>query len=147
MIEYRKGDLFADKHPVIAHGCNAQGVMGSGFAKLIKEKYPEAYRKYSQLWVENQLIPGLAHIVFVNGTYIANLITQPAYGKLGIQYVSYDAVNLSTKELAAFMEENPNLSHVAMPKIGAGLGGGDWNIIESIINTNMKDVKVVVYEL
>jgi hypothetical protein len=37
-IEYIKGDLFTTKCKYIAHGCNSQGVMGPGVAKLIKEK-------------------------------------------------------------------------------------------------------------
>jgi O-acetyl-ADP-ribose deacetylase (regulator of RNase III) len=36
---------------------------------------------------------------------------------------------------------------VAMPKIGAGLGGGDWKIIEAIIESAFHDRDVYVYEL
>lgn len=35
---------------------------------------------------------------------------------------------------------------IAMPKIGSGLGGGDWNTIAQIINTEIQDLKVKVYE-
>ena len=31
---------------VIVHGCNAQGVMGSGVAKQLRAKYPEIYVDY-----------------------------------------------------------------------------------------------------
>ena len=34
-----------------------------------------------------------------------------------------------------------------MPKIGSGLGGGDWSIIEAIVKANLADdFQVVVYE-
>lgn len=32
-----------------------------------------------------------------------------------------------------------------MPKIGAGLAGGNWDIIEQIINEEIGDVEVRVY--
>jgi O-acetyl-ADP-ribose deacetylase (regulator of RNase III) len=34
--------------------------------------------------------------------------------------------------------------HIGLPKIGAGLAGGDWNKIESIIKRELKDCKVTV---
>lgn len=34
-----------------------------------------------------------------------------------------------------------------MPKIGAGLGGGNWEVIEAIINHRLKDHNVTVWEL
>ena len=36
MIQYKKGDLLSVTKGIIAHGCNAQGVMGSGVALQIK---------------------------------------------------------------------------------------------------------------
>jgi hypothetical protein len=34
-----------------------------------------------------------------------------------------------------------------MPQIGAGLGGGDWQVIEAIIESEMTDIQPVVYTL
>ncbi len=42
-INYVNGDLFATDIKTIVHGCNAQGVMGSGVAKSIRENFPKAY--------------------------------------------------------------------------------------------------------
>ncbi len=36
MITYKQGDLMKASETYIAHGCNAQGVMGSGVAKAIR---------------------------------------------------------------------------------------------------------------
>jgi O-acetyl-ADP-ribose deacetylase (regulator of RNase III) len=40
-----------------------------------------------------------------------------------------------------------NETHVAMPQIGAGLGGGDWTVIAAIIESELTDVQPVVYIL
>jgi O-acetyl-ADP-ribose deacetylase (regulator of RNase III) len=34
--------------------------------------------------------------------------------------------------------------HIGLPKVGAGLAGGDWSIIEKIIIKELKDFKVTV---
>ena len=47
-IIYKKGDLLTTDADIIVHGCNCQGVMGSGVAKQIKEKFPNAYTIYKQ---------------------------------------------------------------------------------------------------
>ncbi len=71
---------------------------------------------------------------------ILNCITQEFYGKDNKRYVSYDAVDECMQELNIYEE-------IAMPKIGAGLGGGDWSVIEAIINHRLNDRKVTVYYL
>lgn len=156
MIEYIKGDLFNDYHPLIAHGCNSLGVMGSGFAKQVKAKFPDVYKQYTQWFVDNKLHLGVVQIIptqYTDGTdtYIANCITQQGYG-LGIQHVDYNAVDDCMQGLATHMKWAMKLrpsfwTHLAMPKIGAGLGGGDWSIIEPIIEKHLHDIPVKVYEL
>jgi O-acetyl-ADP-ribose deacetylase (regulator of RNase III) len=39
------------------------------------------------------------------------------------------------------------IDEIAMPQIGAGLGGGDWNVIAAIIESELKNVKPYVYVL
>ncbi len=154
-IEYIQGDLFTTKIEVIVHGCNAQGVMGSGVAKTIREKYPKAYDRYRK---EHELNKGLklGEIIAVpcgdrvndreNYKVIINAITQDFYGRDGQRYVSYDAV-ADAMERINRMSDIYGITEIAMPQIGAGLGGGDWNVIESIIESELKTVRPVVYQL
>lgn len=154
-IEYIRGDLFTTDIEVIVHGCNAQGVMGSGVAKIIREKYPKAYERYRKDFEFNKGLK-LGEIIAVpcgdrvndraNYKVIVNAITQEFYGRDGQRYVSYDAV-ADAMERIDRMSQIYGITEVAMPKIGAGYGGGDWNVIESIIESELKQVRVVVYEL
>jgi O-acetyl-ADP-ribose deacetylase (regulator of RNase III) len=142
-IEYVKGDIFKSEHRFILHGCNAQGVMGAGFAKLVKEKHPFAYKNYLYVHQTRGLKLGEVIIVRCKGRVIIHAITQQYYGSDGKRYVSYDAV----ANAMAAIEENLYGNTVAMPKIGSGLAGGDWNVIAAIIETELKSVKPIVYEL
>jgi O-acetyl-ADP-ribose deacetylase (regulator of RNase III) len=142
-IIYVKGDLFSTKCKYIGHGCNAQGVMGSGVAKQVKEKYPKAYEKYMSIFKQGKLRLGDYHLALTgkDDQYILNMITQENYGVTpGKRYVSYDAIDSIFSRLNDFEE-------IAIPKIGAGLGGGDWKVIEAIINSRTPNTKVYVYEI
>lgn len=124
----------------IVHGCNAQGVMASGFAKAVREKYPKSYKDYKEAYDRYGLHVGETVLSLQDDeTTIVNAITQKFYGRNpDIQYVSYDAIWMAFSMFEDhFMHYNFDKTHkirIHYPKIGAGLGGGDWNIIESIID-------------
>lgn len=158
-IIYRKGDLLESGIHVIAHGCNNRGVMGSGIAKAIRSKYPQAYEDYHFAYVVNGNFLMLGRIVWVDTVdrLIANCITQDGYGRDGKQYVSYDAIRSCINGINT-EAKNRQRAHMkpydqepyyefGLPKIGAGLGGGDWEIISSIIEEECVDVQPIVYEL
>lgn len=145
-IQYRKGNLFETDILHIAHGCNAQGVMGSGVARIVRDYHFEAYRFYVEQYDEHGLKLGDVQFVPSNGKVIINAVTQHLYGKTGDRFVNYEAVAncmyTINRELRA-----EGATQVAMPQIGAGLGGGNWNIISQIIEDELTDVEPVVYVL
>lgn len=147
MIEYRKGDLFVDRPKFIVHGCNARGVMGAGFAKQIRARFPVVYNDYKHYCElrEPDYLLGTNRICIENGVTVVNCIIQMDYGTDGKRYVSYDAVDDCMSKLSKI--KPPSVDTISMPKIGCGLGGGEWSIIETIINHNLKDCNVIVYEL
>ena len=133
MIYYMNGDLLDVTSGIIVHGCNAQGVMGSGVAKAIKQKYPGAFRTYQDV---HQNTPGglkLGEVVWYvrDDIKIANAITQEFYGTEK-RHVNYAAVVKCFTEVIGYA--NTMKLDIYFPKIGAGLGGGDWSIIEQLIN-------------
>lgn len=150
--EYIKGDLFSTDCAAILHGCNAQGVMASGVAKTIRERYPEAYQHYKTVYDSatdkhlSSLSLGDIYPISSKGKVIINAITQKYYGRDGSRYVSYDAVEQCMQATNNYCK-SANIRTLAMPQIGAGLGGGDWRIIEAIIETVLTDVQPVVYIL
>jgi len=151
-IEYIKGDVTLAESGVIVHGCNAQGVMKSGVAKAIKEKFPEAYDAYmTKHKSEDGLVLG-ENIHAVSKSLIddkiivvTNAITQEFYGKDNKRYVDYDAIRSCMRNIAFSFDGMT--STVAMPKIGSGLGGGDWKTISAIIEEELSNYDVKVYHL
>lgn len=145
-IIYKQGDLPECTENIIVHGCNAKGVMGSGVAAQIKKKYPNSARAYFNMKENNKMQLGnFSYSEEDDGKTIINAITQEFYGRNPhIVYVSYGAI------AHVFMDINKGCKiygykEIALPKIGAGLANGDWNIIEQIIEKECKDVQPVVY--
>ena len=138
---------------VIAHGCNCQGVMGAGVAKALRDKYPNVFTEYAAFikdWkkskCEDEDLLGLVNFVNINESLIvANCLTQQLHGRDG-RYAVPDAIktSLSTTFYLASSNELP----LYLPKIGAGLGGLDWEQdVEPIVSelaTSFKDVDTYV---
>ena len=140
-------DIFTCKEDIIVHQTNCQGVMGSGIALQVKQKYPEVFNGYYRYCKTNngEEILGTSLICEANnGKYIANLFGQLRYGA-GLQ-TDYNMFKKGLQEVHDFAKER-NLS-VAIPyKIGCGLAHGDWNTILDIINEVFYDnVKMEIYK-
>lgn len=138
--------------PWVLHGCNAQSVMGSGIALAVKRRYPSAYLAYIASKQHNGMRLGVVTFASQNGKVIFNGITQEFYGTDGRRYVDYDAI----REVIAAMDFYSQSADayftrsgvsIAMPKIGAGLGGGDWDTIADIIEQGSNHFQPVVYTL
>lgn len=146
MITYIKGDLFKTDCQIIAHGCNCMGGYGAGIAKIMAMKYPKSKYEYFQKHTNEGWKLGDVQFVPSNNKIIANCATQKSYGggaKYGKVYADYEAIKTCMEKIYQYSKEN-NLT-VAIPKIGAGLAGGDWNKIEAIINSIFIDKEIKVY--
>jgi O-acetyl-ADP-ribose deacetylase (regulator of RNase III) len=154
-IKYIQDSLFTTPDRVIAHGCNTQGVMGAGIAKIVKEKYPyafEEYRRAVEEWIvfnaDNRSM--LGHVFptarEAGNKIIFNCITQLGFGYGTHRYVSYDAVDNCMKNVAGLLTSLDE-SSISMPQIGSGLGGGNWQVIEAIIAYRLEKFNVNIYRL
>jgi O-acetyl-ADP-ribose deacetylase (regulator of RNase III) len=79
---------------------------------------------------------------------ILNAYTQGQYGyEKNAVYVDYDAVARVFKQIKLLYDMNPMAAmKIGIPMIGAGRGGGDWTIIESIIDElNFSDLTCVCF--
>lgn len=149
MLRHVTADILNETTGMLVHGVNCQGRMGAGIALSIKKRYPQVYQSYldaceRQYYVPEKLL-GTVDFVWINKDLcIANAFIQDKYGNDGVRYVSYDAVD------SCFATVNLKASEKGMvvkyPFIGAGLGGGCWEIISAIIQANRSDnVEHVLY--
>lgn len=129
---------------VAVHGCNCQHIMGAGIAKQIRERWPEAYDIDEVAFRHGRRLLGSTSDTMArrrNHTFwIVNAYTQPRPGPC-VDYAAIATAFLDVKE-------NHGERRIAYPKIGAGLGGGDWSLIAKIIDAALAgcDHTLVEYE-
>lgn len=146
MIEYVVGDLFAGDESVIAHGCNTRGVMGAGIARAVQEYYwDDVFLPYAKACNGWEFVPGSAQRCVTENRVVYNLGTQDDPGPCA----KYWWVLLSFANMFEQMHVHGE-TRVAVPRIGAGIGGLDWRMVESMIetaNSERTGITVAVYTL
>lgn len=137
----------------IAHCCNNVGAWGAGFVLALSRRWgmPELmYRKWAQEkpFDMRESLGKVQVIPVERDIMVINIIGQEGVGfRDGIPPIRYDAIRTGFLKAQETMEghekKNPTLH---LPRIGAGLAGGDWDKIEKIIEKTIK-FPVYVYTL
>jgi O-acetyl-ADP-ribose deacetylase (regulator of RNase III) len=155
MINIIDGNLLDAKESVICHQVNCMGVMSSGLALHIKNKYPEVYPAYLQYCKgckDNNpvnLLGEFQPIEVSDGKIIINIFSQYDFGK-GIQHTNYIAMEKALNSLLNILRLTGD--SVAFPyNMGCVRGGGDWNIVYKIIENIFSEYSethdVTIYRL
>lgn len=124
------------KFDVIIHGCNCFCTMNAGIAKAIQEEFPEAYA--ADLVTnkgDRHKLGDFSHATVHRGDHMITIIN--GYTQFNYQgnevLVDYDAI----RQVFAKVKKQFPGKRIGYPKIGAGLGGGDWDRIRMIINDEL----------
>lgn len=117
---------------VIVHGCNCFCAMGAGIAKAIKSEFPEAYAADLETQKGDKDKLGNFSIATVsrNGheITIVNAYSQFDWRGNGNK-ADYEAI----KSIFSLIKKKYSGKKIGYPLIGAGLAGGNWEIISQII--------------
>lgn len=128
---------------------NCMGVMGRGLALNIKNKYPIVYSEYIALCNQhkNNRSKLLGHVqpVSVDGlTTYCNIFGQFNYGTDKRQ-MNYEAIFQALEYQAQIAKNTPRMDFYFPLNMGAGLAGGAWMVIESMINSLFADLPNKIY--
>jgi len=142
---------------IIAHCCNDAGRWGAGFVMALSERFPvsrEAYLDWFRVGSHDASSgpPALGEAQLValgDGIYAANIIGQHGVGRSrdGVPPIRYEAVREGLRKVCG--RALALGASVHMPRMGAGLAGGDWGAVERIVEDELvsKGVAVTVYDL
>lgn len=150
MIKIVNGDLLDASEIMIVHQVNCKGVMGSGVAKSIRERYPKAYDSYKKHCnLSGSSLLGKIQVVNINQERkVVNMFAQDSYGR-SKQYTDLKAFKTCVLKLVDYAKKN-NIETIAMPyKIGCGRGGADWDSVYSILcdSFNRSNVDLTLYAI
>ncbi|MER8975807.1 MULTISPECIES: macro domain-containing protein [unclassified Mesorhizobium] len=120
---------------VIVHGCNCQCQMG-GIALSIKQRFPEAYAADCATLKGDPAKLGSLSVAEIKRDsrifHVVNGYTQFHWQGKGVK-ADYQAI----RKVMQAVKGRFTGKRIGYPKIGAGLAGGDWEIIGSIIDDEL----------
>lgn len=148
MMEFKIGNILAANAEALVNTVNCVGVMGRGIALQFKEKFPDNFKAYAAACEHGEVRPGHMFVFptgWVTGPkYIINFPTKRHWrGKSRIEDIEAG--------LAALRDEikQRGIRSIAVPPLGAGLGGLDWKQVRPRIEQTLRtldDVQITVFE-
>jgi O-acetyl-ADP-ribose deacetylase (regulator of RNase III) len=148
MIELRRGDILKARADALVNTVNTVGVMGRGIALQFRKAFPEMFKAYEAACKRGEVQPGtvLSYDLnrFEQPRYVINVATKKHWrGKSQMEHVE--------SGLRALVEEVKRLGikSVAVPPLGCGLGGLDWEEVRPRIERAfgaLPEVQVLLFE-
>ena len=161
-MHFVKGDatepIGPDDVKMIIHVCNDIDKFGKGFVAALSKKWPETKRSFHAMKAGGVNILGNVDFCWIDNVCVANMISQHGIYKVynrkskeSIPPIRYDALHESLQKVRDQVETLISYGKsvsIHMPRIGCGLAGGKWELIEPIINEILpKLVDIYVYDL
>jgi O-acetyl-ADP-ribose deacetylase (regulator of RNase III) len=149
MIEFTSGDILKCEADALVNTVNCVGVMGRGIALQFKKFFPENFEAYAVACRHEAVQPGRM-FVYETGQlglprFIINFPTKRHWrGRSRIE-----DIDAGLEDLVGVIRSK-GIRSIAIPPLGSGLGGLDWDgevrpRVERALET-LKDVRVFVFE-
>lgn len=152
-LKYKKGCLIAalKNHEVeaIAHQANCFHTMKSGIAPQIVKAWHSVRLADLETNYGDKDKMGSASRAFTQDGLVFNIYGQYHWSRKCVDYgTSYKHLGLGLRHVRLLMDVSKAKS-LGLPRIGCGLAGGDWGVVERLIKDAFEDsdIEVTVYEL
>ncbi len=145
MIEFVTGDLLASKAEALVNTVNTVGIMGKGIALQFKKMFPDNSKAYNKAYKEGELAIGKLLVTEEETTYTGKKIIINFPTKTDWRRPSeYSYVESGLKRLVQIIKEK-KIKSIAIPPLGAGNGGLDWNRVKNLVEEYLSGVDCMVY--
>jgi O-acetyl-ADP-ribose deacetylase (regulator of RNase III) len=147
MITETKGNLLEADVEALVNTVNCVGIMGKGIALQFKKAFPENFKDYEKACEKGQVLLGKMFLVNLNRLqnprYIINFPTKKHWH-----------ADSRLKDIATGLEDlvrvikELKIHSVAIPPLGCGHGGLEWNEVRHLIEkflSQLVDVQVMLY--
>jgi O-acetyl-ADP-ribose deacetylase (regulator of RNase III) len=148
MIKFTQGDIFRADVEAIVNTVNCVGIMGRGIALQFKKAYPANFAAYAEACNNKEVQPGKMFVFntqqLTNPHFIINFPTKRHWK--GASRI--EDIELGLNALVTTVQEN-QIKSIAIPPLGAGLGGLDWALVREKIEQSLSvldEVQILVYE-
>jgi O-acetyl-ADP-ribose deacetylase (regulator of RNase III) len=147
VIEFTKGDLHEAHVDALVNAVNTEGVMGKGIALQFRKKFPDMFEAYRRACKTGQVQPGRMHVFERKDTlpprFIINFPTKRHWRNPS----RLEDIEAGLRALAEEVQRR-NILSIAVPPLGCGNGGLDWQNVLPCIKAALgplPNVRVLVF--
>lgn len=140
-MKFKTGNLFDSNAEALVNAVNTIGVMGKGVALQFIERFPTNFKLYAAACKKEEVEIGKMFITATNSLLNPKWIINFPTKKHWIDKSSYSFIELGLDDLVGQIE-NLDIKSIAIPALGAGLGGLDWDTVKTIIENTLHDLNI-----
>ncbi len=148
MIEFTKGNLLEAEAEAVVNTVNTVGVMGKGIALMFKEAFPDNFDAYARACKEKNVTLGKMFVTeresLFGPKWVINFPTKGHWRYPSqIRWIQDGLDDLRS------VIESKGIKSIAIPPLGAGNGGLEWEYVREEIESRLAplhDVRIIVYE-
>lgn len=148
MIELTRGNILTVDAEALVNTVNCVGVMGKGIALQFKKAFPENFKAYEAACRNKEVKPGRMFVFntgqMFNPRFIINFPTKRHWrGKS-----RYEDIEMGLEALVQEVRER-KIRSIAIPPLGSGLGGLQWEQVKPMIEkafATMPEVQIKLFE-
>jgi O-acetyl-ADP-ribose deacetylase (regulator of RNase III) len=148
MVELTQGNILKAETEALVNTVNCVGFMGKGIALQFKKAYPDNFEDYRKACAAGEVQPGRMHIFelrsMLNPKFVINFPTKRDWRANS----RYEDIEAGLEALVADVRRL-GITSIAVPPLGCGLGGLDWNRVRPMIEAAfapLPSVRVLLYE-
>ena len=148
MIHYKSANLLDSEAEALVNTVNTVGVMGKGIALQFKSQFPNNFKLYANACKANEIQIGSLFVTEENSLLggrkiIINFPTKTDWKKPS----EYSYIESGLIDLVKIIKER-NIKSVAIPPLGAGNGGLDWNKVKALMEKylSFSDCDIFIYQ-
>jgi len=145
MIHLLKGDIMSSNAEALVNTVNTVGVMGKGVALRFKTAFPSNYKAYREACQRGEVHTGKMFVTkdsnLTSGEKtIINFPTKRDWRKSS----EYEYIESGLEDLVKVITEN-GIKSIAIPPLGAGNGGLEWERVKRMILRKLENVDCDIY--
>lgn len=145
MIHYKTGNLLDSEAEALVNTVNTMGVMGKGIALQFKNMFPANFKLYANACKNKEVKVGQLFVTEEEALLSGRKIIINFPTKTNWRLPSeYQYIECGLAELVKVIKEK-NIKSIAIPPLGSGNGGLDWNKVKQILEKHLAGVDCDIY--
>lgn len=145
MIHFIEGNILESNAQALVNTVNTMGVMGKGIALQFKKQFPYNYKLYKEICEKNELHVGQLLVTEEDSLLGGRKIIINFPTKTNWRLPSeYEYIESGLEELKRVIHER-KIESIAIPPLGAGNGGLDWQRVKKMIIESLSQINCDIY--